>query len=136
LQFKRRPQAAAPSTSAPRMDPRAVMESTGGTIDRFTSSRDDVHVEYKRQATYPDGSIKLLGVTIVSAERGSGKRSFKVTAKEGSVGQNETALILDGDVQLAASDGMTVRTDHATYADADKTVRAPGAVSFTRGRIS
>ena len=83
LQFKRRPPAPAP-TSVARMDPRSVVESTRGTIDRFTSSRPDVRVEFDRQATYPDGSIKLSGVKIVSDERGSGKRSFKVTAKEGN----------------------------------------------------
>ena len=39
-------------------------------------------------------------------------------------------------MRLAASDGMTVRTEHATYADSDGIVRAPGPVEFTRGRMS
>ena len=34
--------------------------------------------------------------------------------------------MLDGDVQLVASDGLTLLTEHATYADADGVVRAPG----------
>src|SRR6185295_739088 len=45
-------------------------------------------------------------------------------------------IVLDGDVRLVGSDGMHLATEHATYADADAVVRAPGPVQFTRGRVS
>src|SRR6185295_16913498 len=44
-------------------------------------------------------------------------------------------IVLDGDVRLVGSDGMHLTTEHATYADNDATVRAPGPVQFTRGRV-
>src|SRR5207248_10286263 len=57
-------------------------------------------------------------------------RTFTITGKEGRVGNNDSSIVLDGDVRLEGSDGMTAATEHATYADADGTVHAPGPVQF------
>jgi LPS export ABC transporter protein LptC len=130
---RRAPQPAVPS-AAPTA-PGAVVEVTGGRIERFKLSRQDVRVAYERQLTYSDGSTRLMGVTISADERAGG-RSFTVTGKEATVGQNESAILLDGDVRLAASDGMAVHTDHATYSDKDALVRADGPVKFSRGRMT
>ncbi len=132
-EFKRRESGpAGPDT--PRKDPGAVVETTGGKGWKFNGSREAASVKYQTQLTYADGSSKLLAVTIITDER-NGNRTFTITAKEGLVGKNESSIALDGDVQLAGSDGMTVLTEHATYADGDGTVRAPGPVTFTRGRV-
>src|SRR5206468_30528 len=97
-----------------RTEPGAVVESTGGRVERFKSSREDVRVEYQRQLTYANGSTRLMGVSIVTSERGGG-RSFTVTSREGESGENESTLTLTGDVHLTASDGMTAQTERATY---------------------
>jgi lipopolysaccharide transport protein LptA len=76
-----------------------------------------------------------MGVTIAADGR-AGSRSFTVTGKEAQVGQNESTIQLNGDVQLAGSDGMAVRTEHATYSDQDALVRAAGPVEFSRGRMT
>src|SRR5204862_2921330 len=55
--------------------------------------------------------------------------------RSGRIGQKESSMALDGDVRLAASDGLTVKTGHATYATSDETVRAPGPVEFARNRM-
>jgi LPS export ABC transporter protein LptC len=135
LQFRRR---APQPVSAPvvRADPAAVVESTAGNTMRFNRSREDVDVQYDKQFTYPDGSIKLIGVKILTKDRGSGTRTFDVTAKEGKAAKDESNLTLEGDVHLSASDGMTVRTEQASYVKSDGTIRAPGHVEFTRGRLS
>jgi hypothetical protein len=44
-------------------------------------------------------------------------------------------MALDGAVKMVGSDGMTVLTEHAAYADADGVVRAPGPVDVTRARM-
>jgi lipopolysaccharide export system protein LptA len=144
--LKRRPQA--PAQSAARTDPGAVVEVTGGRVERFKLSREDVRVAYGRQLTYENGSTKLMDVTISADERGpqrgsragdperAGGRSFTVTGNEANVGQNESTLQMNGHVQLAASDGMTARTEHATYSDKDGVVRAMGPVEFSRGRMT
>src|SRR5258708_2227879 len=125
-----RRQAAPSSSSLLRTDPGAVVESTGGRVDRFKLSHEDVRIEYEKQLTYADGSTKMLGVKIITDDRNG--RSFTVTGKEGHVGRDESAMVLDGDVRLSSSDGMTVKTEHATYTDGDGIVRAEGPVEFTR----
>lgn len=135
LQFRRRAPEQ-PSTSVTRTDPGAVVETTAGTTTRWNLSRQDVVVSYDRQLTYGDGTVRLVGVKILTDERGSGKRTFNVSAKEGKIGKDEAELTLTGDVNMSASDGMVVRTDQARYAKADGQIRAPGHVEFTRGRLS
>lgn len=135
MQFRRRAPEQ-PSTSVTRTDPGAVVESTAGTTTRYKFSRQDVVVSYDRQLTYGDGTVRLVGVKILTDERGSGKRTFNVSAKEGKIGKDEAELTLTGDVNMSASDGMVVRTDQARYAKADGQIRAPGHVEFTRGRLS
>src|SRR5688572_9952479 len=132
--LKRRVPPAAVPSAAPTA-PGAIVEVTGGRIERFKLSRQDVRVANERQLTYSDGSTRLMGVTISADERAGG-RSFTVTGKEATVGQNESAILLDGDVRLAASDGMVVHTEHATYSDKDALVRADGPVKFSRGRMT
>src|SRR5436189_3002215 len=132
--LKRRPQSTV--QPAARTDPGAVVEVTGGRVERFKLSREDVRVAYGRQLTYENGSTKLMDVTISADERGpqrgtpqrgsragdperAGGRSFTVKGNEANVGQNESTLQMNGHVQLAASDGMTARTEHASYSDKD-----------------
>jgi LPS export ABC transporter protein LptC len=132
--FKRRVPAGPPAAIG-RTDPNSVVESTTGQTARFNRTHEDVTVAYEKQLTYKDGTTRLLGVTIVSDERG-GQRTFTVTGKEGVVGQNETLITMNGDVRLAASDGLTARTEHATYDRNDEMLRAPGPVEFSRKRLS
>jgi len=117
-----------------RTDPGAVVETTGGNTTRITGTREDVSVAFEKQFTYEDGSSRLLGVAIVAPER-NGSRTFTITGKEGRLGKGATTMVLDGAVKLVGSDGMTVLTEHATYAETDGSVRAPGPVEFTRGRV-
>src|SRR5437867_8805464 len=119
-----------------RTDPDAVVESSSGRVIRVNRTRENVTVEYEKQLTYKDGSTKLFGVKVVSTERGSNGRTFTVTAREGSVGQNDSTIVLNGDVRLEANDGLSARTEHAVYHQDDRRVRAPGAVEFSRKRLS
>jgi LPS export ABC transporter protein LptC len=118
-----------------RTDPRAVVESIGGTAMRFKSGHEDVRVEYERQLTYQDGSTKLIGVKVSTDDRGDG-RSFVVTGKEGDVAKGESVVTLTGDVKLVEKDGFTARTVRASYDNTDGLVRAPGPVDFFHGRLS
>src|SRR5207247_2340769 len=52
-----------------RTDPGAVVESTGGRVERFKLSHENVRVEYEKQLTYADGSTKMLGVKIITEDR-------------------------------------------------------------------
>src|ERR1043166_5689687 len=131
--FRRGGPARRPASTA-RIAPGIVVESTGCTLERFTLSRQDLSVNCAKQVLYADGTSTMFGVQIGTDER-NGPRTFKVTAKEGHVGQKESTVALDGDVQLSASDGLTAKTEHATYATNDGMVRATGPVEFARGRM-
>jgi len=132
--FKRRAPVAVP-VSTGRTDPNAVVESTSGQSFKFNRAREDVRIEYDRQLTYKDGSTRLIGVKVITTER-SGERTFTVSAKEGLVGPNESIITMNGDVHFTASDGLTAKTEHATYGESDGMVRAPGPVEFARPRLS
>src|SRR5580658_2909585 len=125
----------APPAPIGRTDPNSVVESTTGQTVRFNRTHEDLTVTFERELTYKDGATRLLGVTIVSDDRG-GHRTFTVTGKEGTVGQNESLITMDGDVRLAASDGLTARTEHATYDQNEDMLRAPGPVEFSRRGLS
>jgi LPS export ABC transporter protein LptC len=117
-----------------RSDPGAIVETRSGRTTHIPGNGQDIAVTYETQLTYEDGSSKLKGVTVEFGER-NGPRTFAIAAKEGRLGKNATTMVLDGAVKLEGSDGMTVLTEHATYAETDAVVRAPGPVEMTRGRI-
>jgi LPS export ABC transporter protein LptC/lipopolysaccharide transport protein LptA len=135
LQFKR-PTAGTTRPDVVRSDPKAVIESTSGSSKRITGTREDVDVRFKTASTYGDGSTKFTGVTITAADRNKAGRTFTITANEGQAGQDDSIVLLDGNVQMQASDGMTARTQHATYRKADGSVDATGPVEFSRGRFT
>jgi LPS export ABC transporter protein LptC len=131
--FRRRGPASTTPPAA-RIAPGVVVESRGCTLERFTLSRPDLSIKCARSVLYSDGTSTLFGVEIGTDER-NGSRTFTVTAREGHIGQKESTIALDGDVRLGASDGLTAKTEHATYATSDGTVRAPGPAEFARGRM-
>ncbi len=135
LQFKRRgPVGPATTIAAPASG--AVVETTGGQTQRFDSSREHVRVKYDKLLTYSNGSSKLVGVMVTMEDRSGNGRSFVITGREGSVEPGETDIVLDGDVRLQSSDGLTARTEHATYTSSDGNVSAPGPVDVSKGRMS
>jgi lipopolysaccharide transport protein LptA len=59
-----------------------------------------------------------------------------VTADEATAGKDQRERKLNGHVTLKVSDGFELTTDHATHNQDDSIVRAPGAVSFSKGRMT
>ncbi len=119
-----------------KVDRNAVVESTsGGRHERYKLSLENLRIDFEQQFTYGDGTSKLHGVTVTTTNRSDG-RTFVVTGKEAQVFENPSRYAIDGDVKLVASDGLIAKTEHATYAEGDGTVRAPGPVEFSKGRMS
>jgi lipopolysaccharide export system protein LptA len=133
-QLKPRDNPLRPSTSMPKADPAAVVETSAGTLAKIKGSRENASVTFQKQLVYADGTSKLTGVTIVTLER-NGSRTFTITGKEARLGSNDSSIQLEGAVHLEGSDGMSASTARATYADADGIVRAPGPVEYGRGRM-
>ncbi len=133
LAFKKREPAVAARPIVPA-DPKAVVESAKGFTFRWNRTQEEVRIDYQTARNYADGSIKAAGVKITTVRAGG--RTFIVTGKQGEIGPSETNFSLVGEVHVAASDGLNVRTERADYTDADALVRAAGPVEFGRGRMT
>jgi len=117
-----------------RMDPKSTIETRGGDVIQLKGSRQDARIEFERQVTYEGGETKLMGVKVTVDNRAG--RNYTITGKEAQVGKDQASYDLKGDVKLETNDGLTAFSEQATYTDAEKIVRAPGPVRFTRGRMS
>ena len=115
-------------------DPTALVESASGTAIRVNRDEEQVRIKYDRLLTYDDGSTRFIGVDVIT-ERAGG-RTFTLRADEGLVGEGSAEFEFSGDVVLTSTTGLIAVTDHATYREQDGTVRAPGRVEFSRGRVS
>jgi lipopolysaccharide export system protein LptA len=59
-----------------------------------------------------------------------------VVAREGEAAKDDSLVELTGDVRLTSTDSLSVDAERATYQRADGIVRAPGPVTFSKGRTS
>jgi len=121
-------------TEPTRLDPKAIIESSGNVVQQVRGARQDFLIEADRQLTYEGGTTKLLGVKITVRNRGG--RDYVVSGREALAGENQKELQLTGDVELKASDGFTVRAGNAAFNQDTGLMTAPGAVTFERNRLS
>jgi LPS export ABC transporter protein LptC/lipopolysaccharide transport protein LptA len=122
-----------PAIAPTRIDPKAIIESSGNVVQQVRGTKQDYLIEAERQLTYEGGATKLVGVKITVRNRGG--RDYVVTGREAQAGENQKELQLGGGVQLAASDGFIVRADTATFNQDTGVMVAPGAVTFERNRM-
>jgi LPS export ABC transporter protein LptC len=124
----------APPAPVARQDPKSVAESIGGDLQRLRESEQDFALNFARSLSYEDGSQKMFEVRITV--RKSDGRTYVVTADEAVAGKDQRERQLTGHVVLRASDGFELTTDRATHNQDDSVVRAPGAVAFSKGRMT
>ncbi|HTL03475.1 MAG TPA: hypothetical protein VL243_14665, partial [Vicinamibacterales bacterium] len=118
----------------PRVDPTAVIESSGTFVRDVKGEKERFRVESKRTLGYAGGRTRLIDVKILVDRNG---KSFVITGEEAQVGDNESSVQLTGKVHLAGSDGLTLDAGAgATYSEGEGIVRAPGPVAFSRGTMT
>jgi len=122
-----------PPEPATRVDPAAVVESSGAFVVQVKGERETVRIDAEKQLSYSDGSSRLLKVKVTSVRQG---KTFVATGDEAKVGDDQTHLDMKGHVHMIASDGLDVTAESATYSQSEGIVRAPGPVTFKRGRMS
>jgi lipopolysaccharide export system protein LptA len=134
----RRGRAPAPAPIlVPHAGPNVVAESTSGRSVRVLGGKPDISVDhYDRLVQYADGRTALTGVTFKVLQRRG--RDFTIRAASAVVvGQSPNEDVrLTGDVEIASSDGLLVRTEEASYDHAHGVVSAPGAVTFSKAGLS
>jgi LPS export ABC transporter protein LptC len=124
-----------PATAPTRIDPKAIIESSGNIVQQVRGARQDYLIEAERQLTYEGGLTKLVGVKITVRNRGG--RDYVVTGREAqAAGSSQQDLQLTGGVQLSSNDGFIVRADTASFSQQTGLMTAPGAVTFERNRMT
>jgi LPS export ABC transporter protein LptC len=116
-----------------RMDPKAVLESRSAVLQQVKENEERFELKAERTLHYEDGSTRQYGIRL--AVRNRSGRDYLVTANEARAGKDAKDLELSGKVRLAASDGFALDASSATYNQDLGVVRAPGDVSFTKGRL-
>src|SRR6267142_5677 len=96
-----------------RLDPKAMIESSGNVLQQVRGAKQDYVIEAERQLTYQGGATRLVGVRITVRNRGG--RDYVVTGHEAQAGENQKDLQLTGGVQLTSDDGFIVKADTASF---------------------
>ena len=122
------------SPAVERIDPEAIVESTGAVVTQAKGDERDFMLHAERQLTYADGATRLEIVTILVDMHEN--RDFTVSSRQAEVGKNEEVVTLIGDVRLKATDGLEATTARATYDDREGLVTAPEYIEFVRRRLS
>src|SRR3989442_2445803 len=78
-----------PATAPARIDPKAIIESSGNVVQQVRGSRQDYLIEAERQLTYQGGFTKLVGVKITVRNRGG--RDHAVTGPRAQAWGNQKA---------------------------------------------
>ncbi|HEX6464854.1 MAG TPA: LptA/OstA family protein [Vicinamibacterales bacterium] len=120
-------------------DKAAVLLGGKGHFIQFKKGKDDVSIWFGNVATYSDNhSIFGGGVKVVIPDK-EGRR-VEINSQDAEVtnppGKQIGKADFKGGVTLTTSDGITLKSDTATYSDDDQIARIPGKLTFTRGRMS
>ena len=121
-----------PAAAVERADRKAIAESSGGRMTQATGMRIPGFIDYKHSFSYQDGTLRFVEPKLTTTRAG---REFLLEAKDGTIGPDQTHVVVTGDVVLRASDGLQARTDEATYSSGESMVRVPRKIEFTKGRL-
>ena len=117
-----------------RIDPEAVVESTGMEIIQTQGGEQEYTVDAERQFTYEDDAVRLVGVTIKVPARVD-RSEFMVNGHEAEVSSNQEVVTVAGDVRLEVTDGLTTTAAEATYDSPTRIVQMRGPVTTERGEV-
>ncbi len=126
---RRTPPPAPPVTP---LAPTVTARVTSGEAEQTSGQRQDFALEFREQVQYSDGRSVAHDMTATVTRPGN--RRFVITAKEGTVGPGQGSIDMQGDVRLTSADGLVANTPTASYSKGEGILRAPGPVTFERGK--
>src|SRR5260221_8543771 len=95
-----------PATAPVRIDPKAIIESSGNIVQQVRGTRQDYLIEAERQLTYEGGATKFVGIKITVRNRGG--RDYLVPRREDQAGQKQEKLDVPRGGPPAAGDRLFV----------------------------
>jgi lipopolysaccharide export system protein LptA len=127
------------AVTPPALPPGVVSSGTVGEVASQNKGNERTLIRFGKVETYADGRSRFTkGFTVTLPDKGG--RRVTIASEEAEVtrppGKDIGNAALTGGVTLTTSDGITVTSATATYADADQITRIPGTVTFSRGRMS
>src|SRR2546423_14723986 len=122
-----------PATAPARIDPKAVIESSGNVVQQVRGTRQDYLIEAERQLTYEGGLTKLVGVKITVRNRGG--RDYVVTGREAQAGPHPKGLELTRGVPPASNAGFIVTAENPTLRHGTGGMTAPRPGAFRRNQM-
>jgi len=118
-----------------RVDSEAVIQSRGTTIFRTNENSEDFRVTADRQLTYPDGTVRLRGVTVTVAANDE-REGFTLSGSEARADNESGNVHIEGGVRLFTDDGLEAMAEVADYSDKNGIIGMPGVASFRRSWMS
>ena len=125
----------APAAAVDRDDPDAIIQSRGARIVQSNADAEELTIDAESTVTYPEGTVRLFGVTVTGAER-EDRVGFTLSGDEATADEEQGTWRIVGSVRFVTDDGLVATTAEATYLAADGIVRMPGAASFARNWMS
>lgn len=121
-----------PPPPVAELAPAVTARTTAGQAEQTSGPRQDFSLTFKEQVTYSDNRTVATDLKVTVRQRES--QTFVIAGREGTIGAGQSSVALNGDVVLTGHDGLVAKSDTATYADGEGIVRAPGPVTFERGK--
>jgi lipopolysaccharide export system protein LptA len=116
-------------------DKDVLSEIRGGLVEHNWGEGYGLTADTRR--VYPDGRVIHTKATLVLPDRGGRSVTIHADELEVLVADSEVGTAkLRGNVRLLTDDGLDLQAAEATYDRAEGMLRIPGAVTFTRGRMS
>jgi len=138
----RRPPKPRDVSQAPRVDEKTVAEigALTHTVTDDATGKVQYTINAKRSLTYSDGRQVLDDADILLPDRNGHTMTVHGGAMElvtppGGDGKPQTVIVTKG-VKLTSDDGLEVTSDQANYDGRTAVVTIPGAVQFTKGRLT
>lgn len=135
----RRPAPVVQAEPPVRKSPETVAESGPFELKRFDGATLKVAIKGEGQETYSDG--RKIGRNAIARLPERNGRTCDVFAPEmelvtGEGGDGVSVGKLTGGVRMTCSDGLEITSHEASYDDKTSVITVPGAVQFTRGRMT
>lgn len=146
MNLRQRPVDPGPAPVAPLTDTNVISQSSAtdkpASFEFLTpDGKPAMVLAFQRYKLFADGRKEFEDVSATFVRAGAkntivAKRAV-ATGKAGPTGEQPSEVLFTGDVHLTSEDGISVKAkDEATFYNIEQKTVIPGAMSFTRGRVS